>query len=122
MENNSKDKPPELWRMYCTEVWANQGGGWRSLPRGVSHSESFLELSDQAVRLMIYLWDGIWLDRETRDLLQDGIVSMPKNKMVAIGILEKNISKVKAEIIKAGFFDEIAPYMFRLTDKYRNSN
>ncbi|MGO9121473.1 MAG: hypothetical protein ACLQPD_28175 [Desulfomonilaceae bacterium] len=117
-----QDKSPELWRLYCTEFWAQQGGGWRSLPRSVSNSEKFLALSDQAVRLMIYLWDFIWLDRNKKDLVNNGVVSMPRNRMIAVGLRDENIDAVKAEIVNAGFFIEIAPYTFRLNDTWRNTN
>jgi hypothetical protein len=116
------EKSPELWRMFCTEFWAKQGAGWRSLPRGVSYSENFLALSDQAARLMIYLWDLVWLDRENKDLLNDGVVSMPRNRMIAVGLREENIDSIKAEIANSGFFVEIGPYTFRLNDKWRNTN
>jgi len=122
MKRNETEKSPELWRMFLTDLWAERGGGWRSVPRAVSHSEEFLALSDQAARLMIYLWDLVWLDKENKDLLHDGVVSMPRNRMIATGLLDENIDSVKAEIADAEFFAEIAPYTFRLTDKWRNAN
>ena len=42
--------------------------------------------------------------------------------MIAMGISEENIDKLKAEIVDAGFFTEIAPYMFRINDQWRNDN
>jgi hypothetical protein len=114
------DQSPELWKMFFTEIWATRGGQWRSLPRCVSHSPEFLKLSDQAARLMIYLWDLIWLDKDNKELVNDGTVSFSKNRMMAIGVLKENIDRVKLEIVNAGFFTEIAPYCFRLNDQWKN--
>jgi hypothetical protein len=122
MDRTKTEKSPELWRMYCTEFWANQGGGWRSLPRAVSHSEGFLALSNQAARLMIYLWDGVWPDKENKAFCKDGVVAMPRNRMIAVGLPDETIDSAKAEIVNAQFFDEIAPYVFRLNDKWRKGN
>ena len=122
MKKNNPERSPQLWSMYLTDVWANNGGGWRSLPREVSHSEAFLGLSDQAARLMIYLWDLVWVDKENKDLLNNGVVSMPKNRMIAIGLREESIESVKNEIVNARFFTEIGPYTFRLSEDWRNMN
>jgi hypothetical protein len=103
---------PPQWRKHWLQRYAPSGPGWRSIPRGMLHSEEFYALSGDAAKLMNFLCDQIWM--ENGSLKNDGAIFFDESQRIAAGI-SGDFEQLKNEI--RAFFLEIDPDIFQLQKK-----